>query len=238
MDVARETILIEARAITRLAPRGGGVLLQKTYFHLNAGERIALTGPSGSGKSVFLRALALLDPLDGGEIHWQGKHVEPAMVPNYRRHIAYIRQRPALVDGTVEDNLRYPYTLRTYRGQTYDADRARRLLIDAGRDPALLSRGTPDLSGGEAQIVALVRALQLDPQALLLDEPTAALDPDSARAVESLVTQWFAVDPAKRATIWISHDPAQALRVGTRHITMRAGVLDAPQLAMAEEALP
>lgn len=213
-------------------------MLHKTSFHLKKGDRVALTGPSGSGKSVFLRALAMLDPLDGGEIRWQGKRVEPAMVPDYRRHIAYIRQRPALLDGTVEDNLRYPYTLQAYRGQAYDAERARRLLIDAGRDTALLSRATPDLSGGEAQIVALVRALQLDPQALLLDEPTAALDPDSSRAVESLVAQWFAAAPAERATIWISHDPAQALRVGTRHIAMRTGVLDAPELAMAEEALP
>jgi putative ABC transport system ATP-binding protein len=236
--LAGETILIEAHAITRRAAQRNAVLLHETDFRLGKGERVALTGPSGSGKSVFLRALALLDPLDGGEIRWQGRHVDAARVPDFRRHIAYIRQRPALLDGTVEDNLRYPYTLRAYRGQAYDADRARQLLIDAGRDAELLSRATPDLSGGEAQIVALVRVLQLDPQALLLDEPTAALDPDSARAVESLVARWFALDTGNRATIWISHDPAQALRVGTRHITMHAGVLDTTLPAMHEEALP
>lgn len=223
-----EAPLIEARAITRRDPRGGQILLHPTVFSLHRGERVTLVGPSGSGKSVFMRALALLDPLDGGEIHWQGKSIAPKGVPAYRRRVAYLRQRPALLDGTVEENLRYPYGLRAYRDLAYDPDQARGLICAAGRDAqALLGRQASDLSGGEAQIVALVRTLQLGPQALLLDEPTASLDPDSSQAVEALIARWIEADPAQRATLWISHDPAQALRVGARRITMRAGVLDA-----------
>jgi putative ABC transport system ATP-binding protein len=60
---------------------------------------------------------------------------------------------------------------------------------------------------------------------LLLDEPTSALDPESASAIESLVQAWFEAAPEARAYLWISHDPAQAARIGTRHVTMRAGVL-------------
>jgi putative ABC transport system ATP-binding protein len=219
-----DTLLIETRAMTRRDPRNGQVLLHPADFSLHRGERVTLVGPSGSGKSVFMRALALLDPLDGGTVHWQGRPVSHRRVPVYRRHVAYLRQRPALLDGTVEENLRYPYSLRVYRGASYDAGKARDLLAAAGRDAdALLRRQAGDLSGGEAQIVALARTLQLDPQALLLDEPTASLDPDSALAVEALIARWLRADPAARATLWISHDPAQALRVGTRRVAMRAG---------------
>ena len=222
-----EAALVQARAIARHDPQRGQALLHPADFTLRQGERVTLAGPSGSGKSVFMRALALLDPLDGGEIRWQGKTVAHRGIPLYRRHIAYLRQRPALLDGTVEDNLRYPYDLRIYRGLAYDPARTRGLIEAAGRDAdALLGRHTSDLSGGEAQIVALVRTLQLNPQALLLDEPTASLDPDSAQAVEALIARWFETDPARRATLWISHDPAQALRVGARRITMHAGVLN------------
>ncbi|WP_019938712.1 ATP-binding cassette domain-containing protein [Bordetella sp. FB-8] len=219
-----DTLLIETRAITRRDPRSGQVLLHPTDFSLRRGERVTLVGPSGSGKSVFMRALALLDPLDGGAVHWRGKSISHKAVPAYRRHAAYLRQRPALLDGTVEENLRYPYSLRVYRGLKYDPGKARDLLVAAGRDAdALLGRQASELSGGEAQVVALARTLQLDPQALLLDEPTASLDPDSALAIEALIARWLQADPAGRATLWISHDPAQALRVGTRHVAMSAG---------------
>ncbi|PLZ02267.1 ABC transporter ATP-binding protein [Burkholderia sp. WAC0059] len=217
--------LIEAHQIARRDPLHGRILLHGTDFALRAGERAALTGSSGSGKSVFLRALALLDPLDGGRIDWQGEPVARARIPVFRRSIAYLRQRPALLDGTVEDNLRYPYSLRVYGDLTFDAERVRALLGEAGRDAQLLSRPAAELSGGEAQIVALIRVLQLDPQALLLDEPTASLDPDAARAIEALVLGWFEARREARATIWISHDPAQARRVGERQLTMQAGVL-------------
>ncbi|WP_322009072.1 ATP-binding cassette domain-containing protein [Paraburkholderia sp. J12] len=221
------TPLVEARQIQRRDVERGQYLLHPADFALYTGERAVLTGPSGSGKSVFLRALALLDPLDGGEVLWRGNAVARQSIPRFRRHIAYLRQRPALIDGSVEDNLRYPYSLAVYRDAAFDATRAVALLEAAGRPANFLERQASELSGGEAQIVALVRVLQLDPDALLLDEPTASLDPDSARAVEALVSGWFGHARTARATVWVSHDPAQAARVGNRHLTMKAGVLDA-----------
>jgi putative ABC transport system ATP-binding protein len=220
--------LVEAHQIARRDAQRGQWLLHPTDFVLRAGERAVLTGPSGSGKSVFLRALALLDPLDSGEVSWHGEQVTRARIVRYRRHIAYLRQRPALLDGTVEDNLRYPYTLAVYRDDRFDAGRVRALFAAAGRASDFLARPTSELSGGESQIVALVRVLQLDPDALLLDEPTASLDPESARAVEALVAGWFEHASDARATVWVSHDPAQAARVGKRHLTMRAGALEEP----------
>jgi putative ABC transport system ATP-binding protein len=215
-----------AEGIARRDAVRGQTLLQPTTFTLHAGDRVAITGPSGSGKSVFLRALALLDPLDAGRIIWHGAPVERAVIPRYRRNVAYIRQRPALLDGSVEDNLRYPFELRTYRDGRFDRARAASLAAQAGRGDDFLDKRASELSGGEAQIAALIRVLQLAPEVLLLDEPTASLDPESSHAIEGLVHAWFDADPGRHASIWVSHDPAQATRMSARHLTMRAGVLD------------
>ncbi|KWC18715.1 ATP-binding cassette domain-containing protein [Burkholderia ubonensis] len=221
--------LIDALGVTRRDARSGKILLAPTDFSLPAGARVAITGPSGSGKSVLLRALALLDPLDGGRVLWRGRPIRRSAIPRYRRSVAYLRQRPAQTDGTVESQLRYPYSLAVYRDLTFDRARAEQLAARAGRGADFLDKRASELSGGEAQIAALLRVLQLDPDVLLLDEPTSALDPDSTRAIEALVGAWFDAAPDARAYLWISHDPAQAARIGTLRVTMQAGVLSAVQ---------
>ncbi|WP_179404615.1 ABC transporter ATP-binding protein [Burkholderia guangdongensis] len=227
--------LIDAQRITRRDAKSGKTLLAPTDFSLLAGMRVAVMGPSGSGKSVLLRALALLDPLDGGQVLWHGQRIRRSAIPRYRRHVAYVRQRPAPADGTVESLLRYPYALAVYRDLRFDRTRAAQLAARAGRGDDFLDKRASELSGGEAQIAALLRVLLLDPDALLLDEPTSALDPESTRAIEALVGAWYDAAPDARATMWISHDPAQAARIGTTRLTMRAGVLDAAPAAPAAE---
>jgi putative ABC transport system ATP-binding protein len=222
--------LVEAEHLVRRDPASGRMLLHPASFALQPGDRVAITGASGSGKSVLLRTLALLDAPDSGRVLWHGQPVGRATMPRFRRHIAYLRQRPALIDGTVEDNLRYPYTLRVYRDIRFDRARAASLAAQAGRGADFLERRASELSGGEAQIAALIRVLQLAPDVLLLDEPTASLDPASSRAIEALVDAWFCAGNAgavARASVWVSHDPAQAARMSRRQLTMRAGVLDA-----------
>ncbi len=219
--------MLAATHLQRRDARSGVTLLQPATLVVRAGDRIALTGPSGGGKSVLLRALALLDPLDGGQVTWQGEAIHLSAVPAYRCHVAYVRQRPALLPGTVEDNLLMPYQLRARRhSAAFDRDAAIALLAGAERDASFLEKNAGDLSGGEAQIAALVRTLQTRPTVLLLDEPTAALDPASARAVESLLQHWFAQAPDRHAWIWVTHDPAQAGRIGHQQWRMAAGHLD------------
>jgi len=98
-------------------------------------------------------------------------------------------------------------------------------LTNVGLDYLSLERTAPTLSGGEAQIVALLRAIQLRPTLLLLDEPTAALDDESSRMIERLVSGWFEESPAARALVWVSHNKEQVARVASRVMSMSAGRL-------------
>jgi putative ABC transport system ATP-binding protein len=184
---------------------------------------LAIRGPSGAGKTVLLRALALLDPLDVGAIRWKGGQVRSEVIPSFRSKVIYLHQRPALFEGSVRENLERPYTLKVYRGKRFDRDRIVDLLRDLGRDASFLEKSACDLSGGEGQIVALLRAIQLGPTILLLDEPTASLDSHTMQAIEQLIDRWFGEQPGERALIWISHDSEQARRVAGRVFQMHSG---------------
>jgi putative ABC transport system ATP-binding protein len=216
--------LLRARQVSRRDPANGNILLHPASFDLFAGDRAVVMGPTGSGKSLLLRALALLDPPEDGEVIWQGRPVQGAGMPAYRAAVAYVRQRPAMVEGTVEDNLRLPLTLAVYAGRPFDIDRARRLLAPFREPESFLKRLARDLSGGEAQLVAFTRALLLDPTVLLLDEPTAALDPETTVVVERVLLEWLAA-ATPRALMMVTHSPDQAARVATRHLRVEAGRL-------------
>lgn len=219
---APRRVLVEARALERHASAGGKILLYPVSLRLASGDRLAVTGPSGAGKSVLMRLLSLLDAPDGGDILWRGKPVERATILPYRRSVAYLKQRAAMLDGTVDDNLQAPFGLQVYRDLRYSRDTIQGLLAAAGRDTAFLAKQASELSGGEAQITALLRVLQLSPTVLLLDEPTASLDPASTAIVEAMVDHWFNAAP-ERALAWVSHDPAQAARISNRTLQLQAG---------------
>jgi putative ABC transport system ATP-binding protein len=225
------TDLIEADAIGRRDPRSrdDGWLIRGVSLSVSAGDRLGVLGPSGAGKTVLLRALALLDPLDEGSIRSGGSEVRGHAVPDHRRRVTYLHQRPALLDGTVEENLRYPFTLQVHRGRSFDLARVEGLLARLGREPGFLAKNARDLSGGESQLAGLVRALQLDPAVLLLDEPTASLDAATARVVEALLDQWLAAEPSRRAMVWVSHDADQARRMTRRRVFLRAGRLESEE---------
>ena len=217
-------MLLEADHIGRRHPDGRAWLLDDVTVTIEPGTRLVLTGPSGAGKTLFLRALARLDPLDRGEVRYRGQAVHGDAIPRYRASVFYLHQRVALIGDTVEAALRKPYTLNVHRQRKFDSCRVAELLSALQRDAAFLEKKVAELSGGEIQITALVRALQLDPTVLLLDEPTGALDSPTATAVEQLIDHWLAQN-AQRAMIWVSHNEAQAQRVGRTAIHMEAGRL-------------
>ncbi|MDA1013260.1 MAG: ATP-binding cassette domain-containing protein [Planctomycetota bacterium] len=203
----------------------GRHLLDDVSLSIQNRERLAIVGPTGSGKTLLLRALAWLDPLEHGEIRWQGTTVQGNSVPAFRSQVMYLHQRPALMETTVEESLRRPFTLRSQQHRSFSRDRILELLKQVHHDATFLERSTRDLSGGEAQIVALLRAIQLEPTLLLLDEPTAALDDASTRSIEQLVLGWHDAPHADRALVWVSHNSQQVARIANQVAYMRDGRL-------------
>lgn len=217
--------LLELRSGGRRVPEESGEdrwLWRDVELRLPPGELLVIAGPTGSGKSLLLRALASLDPLDEGELRVEGRQAESWPVTRLRHRVAYLHQSPALFPGSVEDNLREPFGWEEHRDREYRREEALSLLAPLERDERFLARDASDLSGGERQIVAVVRAMLLEPRVLLLDEPTAALDPSATSTVEGLVQKWIT---GERSAVWVTHDREQARRMGDRRLLLREGRL-------------
>ena len=218
------TPILSGEGVCQRAHDDGRMLLHDIDFQLWAGARVAISGASGAGKSVFLRTISLLDLPASGTLycHNQPVRLNAHCIAQHRSQIAYVRQQAVLVPGTVRDNLFLPFTLHHYQHKKFQPDNVQRVLESLGKDGNFLERDATDLSGGEAQLVCLLRILQLNPPVLLLDEPTASLDEDSAQAVQKLVGQWQE-DNLQAAYIWISHSEQQINQVGDEIWYLDAG---------------
>jgi putative ABC transport system ATP-binding protein len=195
---------------------------QQLNFELLPGERCAIVGEAGAGKTLLLRAIAALDPIQAGSLVFHGKPLSSWLIPRYRTQVMYLHQRPALLEGTVEQNLRLIYQLSMHQAlKPYQQQRQRIVayLSSLGRTEEFLNRPIHALSGGEAQITAFLRAFLCAPSVLLLDEPTASLDTHTERQFEHLVDLWQQEDPS-RAYFWTSHDAVQLERVTHRRLIL------------------
>ena len=215
--------MLQLHNIVRYVPGSPHPLLAGVTLNIDAGRRIGIVGPSGGGKSSLLRVMAMLDPIDDGKILFQGRYVSEADVPGFRRQVIYLPQRPALINASVRTNLAAPFRFHA-RSSPYDEGRIVEMLNQLGKPTSILDQNADQLSGGEQQIIALVRAIQLEPMMLLLDEPTASLDDDSAVQVEQLVDHWHSQSDV-RSLVWVSHDQAQVRRVTDHIIRIEGGRL-------------
>jgi ABC-type iron transport system FetAB ATPase subunit len=188
--------------------RGGRVVLRGIDLCVRAGEVTALVGPSGAGKSSLLRALVRLDEPVSGRVLVDGQDAADMEPCELRRRVGLVAQAPVMLPGDVRANLAY--------GLDGPADLAGALAA-TGLDASFMDRTARELSGGEAARVAVARALTRDPVALLLDEPTAALDREATAPVEALVR-----DLAARGLgiLIVTHDEAQAERVADGRVTL------------------
>ena len=221
--MASGSVRLEAAGVTRRV--GERTLFEDARLTLAAGERVGLGGASGSGKTQLLRALAQLDPLDAGEILWRGGPLADAQVPAFRAEVVYHQQSPALGPGSVAEALHRPFELAVHRGKRFEESRALELFERLGRGGELLTTDVADLSGGERQIVALVRVLLLDPHVLLLDEPTASLDAAAQERAVELLGQWVREPRRERAYLWVTHDRELRRRVAERSVEVAGGRL-------------
>lgn len=184
--------------------RGGREVLRGLSAQLPEGAS-CLAGPSGSGKSTVLRLLNRLADPDHGTVLYRGADITDHEPRALRREVVLVPQLPALIEGTVEANVRFA---ASFAGLEPDVPRLLRL---AGLDDGYAERDGARLSVGEQQRVMLARALALEPRVLLLDEPTAALDADARDAVEATLA-----DLRGRlgiSLVLVTHDLAQAQRV-------------------------
>jgi putative ABC transport system ATP-binding protein len=164
-----------------------------------------VAGPSGCGKSSLLRLLNRLADPDSGRVEYRGRDVRERDVLELRREVCLVPQLPALLDGTVADNVRYA-------GRLWDRDPdVARLLDLAGLDASYADRPASRLSVGEQQRAMLARGLALEPDVLLLDEPTSALDEEARGAVEATLTDLR--ERVDVSIVLVTHDLEQARRM-------------------------
>jgi ABC-type iron transport system FetAB ATPase subunit len=165
-----------------------------------AGECVTLSGPSGSGKSRLLRAIADLDP-HNGEAWCDGTHQQALSGPAWRHRVALLPAESAWWSERVGDHF-----------EQLDAATLDLLKLPSDAADWQVNR----ISSGERQRLALLRLLSIDPDVLLLDEPTANLDRSNIERVEALIMRWRRQH--QTAVLWVSHDPAQQQRVGDRSL--------------------
>jgi NitT/TauT family transport system ATP-binding protein len=178
-----------------------------------AGGIVALIGPNGSGKSTLLRVMAGLLHPDGGKVTLDG-----APVDGPEAAIGLVFQEPRLLPWrSAASNITYPLELAGWPADRRAARLATLIeLVDL--DTGVIGNRPSELSGGTRQRVSLARALALEPEVLLLDEPTASLDADATAAVEDALRGLRGV-----SLVLVTHDPAQAERLAERTIRLRDG---------------
>jgi len=199
---------------------GGRAILDVPSLDVQSNEVLAVVGPNGAGKSTLLRVLGLLEQPRSGQVMFAGARVGGDRL-KYRRRMAAVFQEPLLLDTSVEANVQTGLSLRgiNRREQKRRGDE----WLERFGIAHLRGRSALSLSGGEAQRTSLARAMVLEPEVLLLDEPFSSLD---APTRESLLDDLDAVLGENRvATVLVTHDRSEALRLGDRIAVLMGGRL-------------
>ena len=239
-----DTVLIETRNLTKSF--GGLQVLKGVDIQVHQGEAIAVIGPSGGGKSTFLRCLNLLETPDSGDVIFEGQKINQkgTDVDKYRQKMGMVFQHfNVFPHMTVQQNVTLAPVLLKKKTQAEADEQALRLLDRIG----LLDKKDEyprKLSGGQKQRLAIVRALAMEPDVMLFDEPTSALDPEMVGEVLSVIR---ALVEAGMTTVIVTHEMGFAREVSDRILFMADGViveqaapadlLDHPQQPRTQEFL-
>lgn len=216
--MADKGIILEVKNLSKVYERE--VLhIEQLSFH--RGRIYGIIGPSGAGKSTFLRLVNLLELPTSGEIYFKGEPVALNGLPDVRarREMTMVFQKPLLFRTSVEENIAYGLKARRFPREEIKA-RVESLLEKVGlKELARRQAGT--LSGGEAQRVAIARAVAFEPALLLLDEPTANLDPLNVELIEQLILDLNR--DTEMTIIIVTHNIFQARRIAGEVIFLHEG---------------
>jgi len=193
---------------------GDRVVLKNINVNIEKGEIFALIGPTGTGKTTFLRLIDLLEVPTSGKIYFDGIDTTALgrMKLRIRRRMAFVLQKPVVFNLSIYDNIAYGLRWRG-KGRNEIKAKVDRLLDVIGLS-TFRHKNARTLSGGEAQRVAIARALAVEPEVLLLDEPTANLDPISTLKIEELIRNIF--HQYKATIVMATHDLSQGRRLAHR----------------------
>jgi UDP-glucose/iron transport system ATP-binding protein len=205
-------------AVTKLTLLRGTEILKDISFALSSGDFLLILGPSGSGKSSLLRCLNRLETISAGTVCLEGQDARSIDTVDLRRNIGMVFQTPALLPGTVRENIAIGPNM--HKVSLTEAV-CESLVEKVGLDRGFLDRPAEALSIGEQQRVALAQTLANRPKVLMLDEPTSALDPTAVLTIERLI-QSINRD-LKTAVLWVTHDVAQAVRFNARTLILMDG---------------
>ena len=217
-----DTVLIETRNLTKSF--GGLQVLKGVDLQVHQGEAIAVIGPSGGGKSTFLRCLNLLEQPDGGDVIFEGQKInrKGTDVDLYRQKMGMVFQHfNVFPHMTVQQNVTLAPVLLKKKTQAEADEQALRLLDRIG----LLDKKDEyprKLSGGQKQRLAIVRALAMEPDVMLFDEPTSALDPEMVGEVLSVIRTLV---KDGMTTVIVTHEMGFAREVSDRILFMSDGVI-------------
>jgi putative ABC transport system ATP-binding protein len=204
----------------RSGPAQEIVALQGVSFKVAESEIFTIIGPSGSGKTTLLRLINRLEEPTSGKIAFNGRPIEELDVIDLRRRVALVSQVPTMFDGSIETNLCYPLRLGKRKGCDAREHMVKNLGL-VGLTEAFLARQGEQLSEGEKQRVCIARALMNKPEMLLLDEPTASLDPSATQRLLRTVRE---IRNALAITIlMVTHQMEHAREVGDRTLLLVEG---------------
>jgi osmoprotectant transport system ATP-binding protein len=201
----------------------GRIALQSIDLRIPAGRALVLLGPSGCGKSTLLKILLGLVRPDAGEVRFAGEPIDPERARQLRRRMGYVVQGGGLFPHlTARANVTLMARRSGWNPQRI-AERMAELVALARLPDSALDRFPADLSGGQAQRVSLMRALMLDPEVLLLDEPLGALDPITRFELQEDLHAIFS--RLRKTVVLVTHDLGEAVFFADEIVLMREGTI-------------
>jgi len=222
------TELYRLRSVTKRY--GSNVAVAIDALTIDSGRVYTLSGANGAGKSTLLGILAFLTPPTTGEIFYAGERIDwkGDIVARRRRKVTLLHQSPYLFGGTVLRNVAYGLKARGIAGDA-SLRAVTRALETVGLE-RFRDRDARELSGGEAQRVAMARALALDPEVLLLDEPLANIDRETAGLLEAVIASL----PSRGTTVVMTtHDPDPPARWNGGSIVLSGGKVVSPRVPLS-----